>query len=116
MIWTIEDVRKAIKAQEGDEDEPIGWVTTLRDTAKLYLELIEEHDSLRAELTELRNENEELKRNFGLAYNEAGQLRKDKERLDWLDGPHRPEDFLCLCGEKDIRQAIDNAIKEGGDV
>lgn len=40
------------------------------------------------------------------------QLLEDKARLDWLNKSHRVETFISLCGEKDIRQALDSAMKE----
>ncbi len=43
---------------------------------------------------------------------ENDKLRKDKERLDWLEGTHlRPEFWLTLGGEHDIRSAIDKSMK-----
>jgi hypothetical protein len=40
-----------------------------------------------------------------------GELMKDKERLDWIDNNyHRPEMFIDMAGESDVRKFLDAAM------
>lgn len=69
-----------------------------------------------AELDALKHEVERLKADIKQAVDEHAcglmaimELKHDKERLDFLNRPMRPEDWLAFCGEPDIRKAIDAA-------